>query len=646
LGLGILLGVLLGGFFPLEAGIIFVNTYADVIVNDGNCSLREAIIAANTDSAFNGCSAGSGADVIVLGPGTFTLSLDSTPGDEDSANEDDLDITSPITIVVSPPSGIATIARDSSLGCNLNGTTDLGEFRIFEVHAPGGSLSATNVILENGCADGGYPDDRGGGIYVQPGASLNLSTSTVRQNRANGAGGGILNWGTATLTDTTLSQNSAGQAGGGLNDPGTGTLLRCTVEGNSAVAGGGIFEGALGLTVLNSTISGNSASAGGGILIDASTVNLVFSTVTNNSAPTGAGVRLGALAPTLNSKNSIVGGNTGGANCSNAGGTINVSGANLANDGSCTGFANTPSLNLGPLANNGGPTQTHALLAGSSAINAVPSGQCTDLSSNPVTQDQRGVVRPQLTLCDVGAFEVAATDMQANPFTPPAAAFSPGGTYTGSFSCTNIGSAAALNANCTLTPSAGTVTITSCTPSNPPVSSLPANGVLSCNYTFTAPGSQGGGDTPETGVTFTVTAGADNDTNASNNTSSSAAVPLVDALDDAVSLPANTTGATFNLGSNDQVGTGSPPAGASFTLLGATCTGASVNSSTGVAMFNVPASGTCTVQYQLCYNQACDTATLTVTAVEPIPTLDRWGLLALLACLATAGMLLLRRVVA
>jgi hypothetical protein len=114
---------------------------------------------------------------------------------------------------------------------------------------------------------------------------------------------------------------------------------------------------------------------------------------------------------------------------------------------------------------------------------------------------------------------------------------------------------------------------------------------------------------------------------------------------------ANTTGATFNLGSNDQVGTGSPPAGASFTLLvaGTTCPGAAVNSSTGVATFNVPASGTCTVSYQLCYNSGCDNATLTVTAqpvVLSIPTLDRWGLLALLACLATAGVLLLRRVVA
>jgi hypothetical protein len=244
----------------------------------------------------------------------------------------------------------------------------------------------------------------------------------------------------------------------------------------------------------------------------------------------------------------------------------------------------------------------------------------------------------------------ATTDMLANaPTVPPSLA--PGGSYNLSFSCINAGSDPAANATCSIAASAGVVSPPTCNPPVP-VASLAAGASITCTYTFTAPGTQGGGNTPETGVTFTVTAGADNDSNAANNTASNAGgpVPLVDALDDAVSLPANTSGATFNLGSNDQVGTGSPPAGATFTMLvaGTTCTGASVNSSTGVATFNVPASGTCTVSYQLCYISGCDTATLTVTAqqVEPIPTLDRWGLLALLACLGTAGVLLLRRVVA
>jgi hypothetical protein len=62
-------------------------------------------------------------------------------------------------------------------------------------------------------------------------------------------------------------------------------------------------------------------------------------------------------------------------------------------------------LNLGPLANNGGPTQTHALQAGSAAIDAVPSGQCSDVSGNPVTQDQRASSRTTEGPCDAGAYE-------------------------------------------------------------------------------------------------------------------------------------------------------------------------------------------------------------------------------------------------
>jgi hypothetical protein len=329
------------------------------------------------------------------------------------------------------------------------------------------------------------------------------------------------------------------------------------------------------------------------------------------------------------------------------GGTINVSGANLDDDASCApGFTTTLLLSLGPLANNGGPTQTHALLAGSSAINAVPSGQCTDLSSTPapVTQDQRGVVRPAGSACDVGAFE-ASGDMVANTPTVPFP-LAPGGSYSLSFSCTNNGPDPAFNATCTIAASSGSVSGVNCTPSNPPVSSLPANGVLSCNYTFTAPGMAGGADDPlgGTNVTFTVTTAADDNINPGNDTAASIAVPILDAVNDAVSLPAGLTAQTYNLASNDQLGTsGPPPSG--FTMQVTTCSAASVTLA-GMATFDVPASGTCTLNYRLCLNNACDNATLTVTAVEPIPTLDRWGLLALLACLGTAGVLLLRRVVA
>ncbi|MDW7967178.1 MAG: IPTL-CTERM sorting domain-containing protein, partial [Thermoanaerobaculum sp.] len=136
--------------------------------------------------------------------------------------------------------------------------------------------------------------------------------------------------------------------------------------------------------------------------------------------------------------------------------------------------------------------------------------------------------------------------------------------------------------------------------------------------------------------------------NAGNNTATSGAtpVPLVDALNDAGTFPAGMVGATFNVGANDQFGTGSLPGTASFSLqAGTTCAAASINPSTGVVTFNVPASGTCVVVYRVCVGSACDTAQLVVTAeqVEAIPTLQEWGLLALVLLLAGSGVWLARR---
>ncbi|MGC8916482.1 MAG: CARDB domain-containing protein, partial [Thermoanaerobaculum sp.] len=145
-----------------------------------------------------------------------------------------------------------------------------------------------------------------------------------------------------------------------------------------------------------------------------------------------------------------------------------------------------------------------------------------------------------------------SADMQANaPTVPPSLA--PGGNYNLSFSCTNNGPDAATNASCSVAVSAGVASGVNCSPSVP-VSSLPSGGTISCTYTFTAPGTPGGGDTPETGITFTVTASSStSDPNSSNNTATSGAtpVPIVDAVNDSASFPANTS-QTFNLAGNDQ----------------------------------------------------------------------------------------------
>ncbi|MGC8917649.1 MAG: choice-of-anchor Q domain-containing protein, partial [Thermoanaerobaculum sp.] len=309
-----------------------------------DCSLRAAIIAAN--------AAGPGLHTIVLQTGaTYNLSWDNDGGGhatDSGADNDDLDITADITI----QGNGATIQRSG--GCTLDSIAATGEFRIFEVHS-GAALTLQNVTVQNGCADGPIaPNDQ--------------------------SGGAIWNSGTLTVTQSTISGNSARQDGGGILNGGTATLT-------------------------NSTISGNSASFGSGILNSGgATLNASFITVANNTL--GNGIDNFNLS-TVNIKNSIVANHAPQQDCANASrATFNSQGGNFASDNTCPGFTQSSSLNLQPLANNGGPTQTHALGPGSAAIDAV--SDCTDLNTNSVNQDQRGVSRPQGFQCDAGAFEAGA----------------------------------------------------------------------------------------------------------------------------------------------------------------------------------------------------------------------------------------------
>ncbi len=177
-----------------------------------------------------------------------------------------------------------------------------------------------------------------------------------------------------------------------------------TISENSAERGGGIANSGT-LTITNSTISGNSASVFGGAIrtIDG-VLHLSFVTIASNTSNSSA-IQVSGGLEVINIKNSVVGNNTN-TNCGGVVSRISATGANLATDGSCPGFTQVTSaqLNLGPLqVNPPGSTATHALLAVSAAIDAVT--DCTDLGGNAVTQDQRGVARPQGPKCDAGAFE-------------------------------------------------------------------------------------------------------------------------------------------------------------------------------------------------------------------------------------------------
>jgi beta-glucanase (GH16 family) len=230
----------------------------------------------------------------------------------------------------------------------------------------------------------------GGGIYNGEGATLELTDSTVSDNSSpSQPGGGIYGFfgSTITITRSTVSGNVSGDVAGGLRSLGDVTIVNSTFSGNTSTAwhGGGIFHTDGQLTVSSSTFSGNVAPAGtaSGIL------------VATFGAPAGA---------TLT--NNVLEGSGGAFACAIEGGavaTITSGGGNVIGDGSCnpdgvTDQSSTDAL-LGPLADNGGPTATHALLAASPAVDAAV-GVC------PAT-DQRGVARPQGGGCDAGAFELA-----------------------------------------------------------------------------------------------------------------------------------------------------------------------------------------------------------------------------------------------
>lgn len=212
------------------------------------------------------------------------------------------------------------------------------------------------------------------------------------------------------------NDQTSGGGGGGIWDNGKLLLDHVLIANNqTGNTGGGIFVKSSGqLTLVNSTVSGNVAASGGGIEAGAP-ITLWNSTITNNASSFGGGVIIG-LDSKVNLRNSIIANNVdsnGHPNCYvQIGSEILFSGKNLSNDDSC---GIDPSMIiadplLGPLANNGGPTLTHAILSGSPAIDAGTA--CSEAT------DQRYVARNQGLSCDIGAFEFNTFDTVALTFGP------------------------------------------------------------------------------------------------------------------------------------------------------------------------------------------------------------------------------------
>lgn len=393
------------------AAITVTATTDDNTVN-GNCTLREAIIAANTDAAVDGCAAGSGADVITLPSGTFALSL---AGNDDTAFLGDLDLKTDITLIGAGPNATVINAPASD--------------RVFEI-GPGGGDNPT-IVMSHLAITGGNPGGWAGGAISHYRGALTLAAVHVRNNP-----GGVYAISAASFASTlTIVDSRVDFNYGGVSvSPGVSALvMRSTISGNvidNTYDGAGISNAGT-LRIVNSTLSGNQTDYDGGGLYNTGSASLYNVTIANNEADAdgnsngdGGGI---FQAGTLTLRNTVVGDNrlgtsaTTGIDCS---GTLTSADYNLVEQTSgCTLAGGTHDQTavdpaLDPLANNGGPVFTIRLQAGSPAIDGGNPTGCIDENGATLIIDQRGFARD--AVCDIGAFEADSAGTPTPTLTPTA----------------------------------------------------------------------------------------------------------------------------------------------------------------------------------------------------------------------------------
>ena len=372
---------------------------------------------------------------------------DPTPNDADeirfSSSIHVFNVTSP-QVIVSTNVSTLTIEGNGQGATALSGG---GIYTTLNINhtATSGAVDISGLTIEDG---GPTSYSSGSGIYDagDGGVTLTVTDSKITKN-AGQEGGGIYDGGATTLTDDTISGNTAAIVGGGIYAYGATTLTDDTISGNTAEGlGGGIYAGNLtvtdstiskntaegdggginnvgNLTVTDSTISGNSTTGYGGGIRNFGTGTLTDDTISGNTASYAAdagGGLLNATNDTLSVGASIVADNTGG-DCythSNPSSVYNDEGYNIDDDGTC-GFSaanhsisDSTTLDLGPLANNGGPTETILPGKTSSAVGVVPPGTTVNGVEVCPRTDQRGVASSGD--CSVGAVEVTGS---ANPTT-------------------------------------------------------------------------------------------------------------------------------------------------------------------------------------------------------------------------------------
>ncbi|HEX5758430.1 MAG TPA: choice-of-anchor Q domain-containing protein [Thermoanaerobaculia bacterium] len=363
-----LAGALLLAALPAGAAVFTPTRFDDPAVGacNADCSLREAVVAAN---------ANPGADVIALGPGTYLLTI-AGPG-EDAAASGDLDVTGELVIL---GDGAASTVIDTR-----------GADRLIDLH--GAALELVGVTLAGGTVAGN------GGLVRNLGGELTVARSLLTTGSAiDSFGGAIYSDGTLTVVESTVFGNDAG-SGGGIAARNSLTLVNSTLSANAATAlGGGLYVFAdVDGVVANTTITGNRAQRAGGVYVESAAF----------------------LGGSPGFRNTIIARNHAPQDTDCAGSADSLGFNLLGVGGGCFDFTAAHADNVGTaaapldprlttLANHGGPTPTHAPLPASPAVdggNPAAPGSGGDACE---ATDQRGADRPGKgsARCDIGAVEL------------------------------------------------------------------------------------------------------------------------------------------------------------------------------------------------------------------------------------------------
>ena len=359
-------------------------------------------------------------DLTIAGPGADLLTLDAGHGEDGLVGTRDGSRIFEVHDFIPNEQSLVEIRH-----VRITGGDNAGD---------GGAIHNQEALSIVSSEIAGNAATNGGGIFNEFNGTLMLDDVLLSTSSSLEAGGGLYNRGAAFISESSLRENGAGTNGGAVHSSGDWTLLRSAVHNNIAVVAGGAISHAGGqatissstlagnvagesggairnsrdMTIASSTISGNTASVGGGIHTD-DALTIRHSTLTANSAETGGAI---AMYARVNLSNTVVSDNLSGEQIYRPYDQSIVGSHNLVEDGSDNLVDTiTGSAVLGPLADNGGSTRTHALLPGSLAINRGdpdfsihgPDGQPG--TEDDVPFDQRGGARIEHGRIDIGAYE-------------------------------------------------------------------------------------------------------------------------------------------------------------------------------------------------------------------------------------------------